>query len=145
MFTHIRNRLTLLYTALTAASLVTFIVIFYFILSSVLLREQQQAALSLANKQALSFHDQIEKYEHKSSDEKSQSQPTIATNGDDFYYMLSKDGSIIGANEPLPILRTEILARVNSWQLPKTEAMSFTLPEGQDVKLMVTALPITDE
>jgi len=145
MFTHIRNRLTLLYTVLTAASLVTFILIFYFILSSVLLREQEQAALSLANKQALSFHEQIEKYEHENSKEKSENQPTIGTNGEDFYYLLSKNGSIIDANEPIPSLRSEILSGVNSWQLPKTATISFTLPEGQDVKLMVTALPVTDE
>jgi len=145
MFTHIRNRLTLLYTALTAASLITFILIFYFILSSVLLHEQEQAAQSLANQQALSFHEQREKYEHQSSDEKQKSHSTIATNGDDFYYLLSKDGSIISANEPISSLRLEILSRVNSWQMPKTEVMTFALPEGQELKLMVTALPVTDE
>jgi len=145
MFTHIRNRLTLLYTALTAASLVIFILIFYFNLSSVLLREQEQAALSLANKQALSFHEQIEKFEYPGSGEKQKSQPTTATNGDDFYYLLSKDSSIISANEPIPHLRAEILSHVHSWKLPKTEVISFTLPEGQKVKLMVAALPVTDE
>ena len=146
MFTHIRNRLTLLYTVLTAVSLVTFILIFYFILSSVLLREQEQEALSLANKQALSFHRQIEKYEQRSSDEEPAGQPTMAAiNGDDFYYLLSKDGSIINGKESVPSLRSEIIARVTSWQLPKTETLSFTLPEGDIVKFMVVALPVTDE
>jgi len=142
MFTRIRNRLTLLYAALTTAFLIVFIVIFYFILSSLLLREQKQTVMNLANTQALSFHGKIEKYEKMKAGEK---QPAIGNNGDDFYYLLSKDDSIIDGNEPIPSMRAGILLGVNSWKLPKTEIISIALPEGQDVKLMVSALVVADE
>jgi signal transduction histidine kinase len=142
MFTRIRNRLTFLYTAFTGIALSVFVAAFYFGLSAVLLREQEQEALGLAAQQAQVHHEQLEDYDsHSGEEEEERHRPAVSAAGDYYYYVLSANGRIVGINDPLPELRSEILARVSTWQTRKTEVAGFTLADGRQVTLMLAGVP----
>ncbi|WP_346353084.1 sensor histidine kinase [Azotosporobacter soli] len=145
MFSRIRNQLTLLYTLLTACSLLGFALLFYFGLSSLLLREEEQATIELAKRQLLVYHELLEKAEHSRSEAKGKRSPLVTVSGDNFYYLLTKDGQLLGGNEPVPSLRADILARAAS-QLPgRAESVKFSLEDGRELSLMLASVPVNSE
>lgn len=144
MFSHIRNRLTFLYTTLTGITLCIFIFAFYFGLSSILFREQEQEALALATEQALAHHEQLEEHTSADLDVEDRHSPASPANVNYFYHAVSSDGRVVGGNNPYPELQASILAQVSSWQTKTTTVAVFTLPKGKQLTLLLAGVPAYD-
>ena len=69
MFGRIRQRLTLLYTILTALALASFALVFYFGLTSLLMREQEREVTTYAAAVSLRAGEIIRKSERKRTDQ----------------------------------------------------------------------------
>jgi signal transduction histidine kinase len=87
----------------------------------------------------------MEEHLTEKSDDEDDHYPTITPNASEFFYFISAKGSIVASNEPLPALRSELLARVKNWQTQQTEMVSFILPDGKKVRLMLAGLPVHDD
>ncbi|HWR40146.1 MAG TPA: ATP-binding protein [Patescibacteria group bacterium] len=133
----------MLYTTLTACSLLGFALLFYFGLSSLLLREQEQDTIELAKRQALAYHELLEKTERQGNNTKRPAVFTVA--GDNFHYLLATNGQLLGGNEPIPALRADILARAASQPLAHPEIVKFILADGRELSLMLAVVPVNSE
>lgn len=151
MFSSIRNRLTLQYTAFTGIALLLFAVVFYTGLSSLLLREQEQETLALAVEQAAldyeyleEFDDQDKKQERDKEKQRANQENRLV--GDfAFYYVLTADNRIAARYELFPELGQAILASVRDWNKRTTAVFKGVLHNGQPARFMVAGTPVYDD
>ncbi|GEN32906.1 sensor histidine kinase [Aneurinibacillus danicus] len=109
MFKKTHTRLTILFTGLMVLFLSAFAVISYFSFSFILYRDSKYQTLELAEQEAQehrhSFEHDFKKKEHIDYNPQDSS----------FYYIVRRDGQVIGGDESFPTLRVPIMERLVDW------------------------------
>lgn len=145
MFGRIRQRLTLLYTILTALALASFALLFYFGLTSLLMREQEREVASYASAVSRSAGEIIRKSERKRSDgEIEKKLKPLGGEAAYGYFLLSRDGRVVLERNTFPVARPDCLKLAESAQLEARGILSIASSEGTSRLLWIKS-PIYDE
>ena len=145
MFGRIRQRLTLLYTILTALALASFALVFYFGLTSLLMREQEREVTSYAAAVSRGAGEIIRKSERKRTDNELEKKlKPLGGEAAYSYYLLSLDGSVVLERNTFPAARADCLKLAESAQTESRGILNVTLPEGSS-RLLWTKAPVYDE
>jgi signal transduction histidine kinase len=145
MFGRIRQRLTLLYTILTALALASFALVFYFGLTSLLMREQEREVTTYAAAVSRGAGEIIRKSERKRTD--SEAEKKIKPLGSEAaysYFLLSRGGIVVLEKNTFPAARADCLKLAESAQLEARGILSVTSPEGSS-RLLWTKATVYDE
>ena len=145
MFGRIRQRLTLLYTILTALALASFALVFYFGLTSLLMREQEREVTTYAAAVSRSAGEIIRKSERKRTD--SDAEKKLKPLGGEAaysYFLLSRDGSVVLEKNTFPAARADCLKLAESAQTESRGILSVVSPEGSS-RLLWIKLPVYDD
>ena len=138
MFGRIRQRLTLLYTILTALALTSFALFFYFGLTALLMREQERDVANYAAAVSRGAGEIIRKTERKRPDgdieKKLKPLGGEAAYG---YFLLSRDGSVVVERNTFPAARPDCLKLAESVQTESRGILSVAGPEGSSRLLWI--------
>ena len=138
MFGRIRQRLTLLYTILTALALTSFALFFYFGLTALLMREQERDVGNYAAAVSRGAGEIIRKTERKRPDgdieKKLKPLGGEAAYG---YFLLSRDGSVVVERNTFPAARPDCLKLAESVQTESRGILSVAGPEGSSRLLWI--------
>ena len=145
MFGRIRQRLTLLYTILTALALASFALLFYFGLTSLLMREQEREVASYAAAVSRSAGEIIRKSERKRPDgEVEKKLKPLGGEAAYSYFLLSRDGIVVLEKNTFPAARPDCLKLAESAQPESRGILSVASPEGNSRLLWIKS-PVYDE
>ena len=145
MFGRIRQRLTLLYTILTAIALASFALFFYFGLTSLLMREQEREVANYAAAVSRSGGEIIRKSERKRPDGDSEKKlKPLGGEAAYGYFLLSRDGSVVVERNTFPAARSECLKLAESAQTESRGILSVAASEGSSRLLWIKS-PVYDE
>ncbi len=145
MFGRIRQRLTLLYTILTALALASFALVFYFGLTTLLMREQEREVTSYAAAISRGAGEIIRKSERKRTDNEAEKKlKPLGGEAAYSYYLLSRDGSVVLEKNTFPAARADCLKLAESAQTESRGILSVVSPEGSS-RLLWTKSPVYDE
>ena len=138
MFGRIRQRLTLLYTILTAIALASFALFFYFGLTSLLMREQEREVANYAAAVSRSGGEIIRKSERKRPDGDSEKKlKPLGGEAAYGYFLLSRDGSVVVERNTFPAARPDCLKLAESVQTESRGILSVAGPEGRSRLLWI--------
>ena len=138
MFGRIRQRLTLLYTILTAIALASFALFFYFGLTSLLMREQEREVANYAAAVSRSGGEIIRKSERKRPDGDSEKKlKPLGGEAAYGYFLLSRDGSVVVERNTFPAARPDCLKLAESVQTESRGILSVAGPEGSSRLLWI--------
>jgi len=145
MFGRIRQRLTLLYTILTALALASFALVFYFGLTSLLMREQEREVTSYAAAVSRGSGEIIRKSERKRTDNEFEKKlKPLGGEAAYSYILMSRDGIVVLEKNTFPAARADCLKLAESAQLEARGILSVTSPEGNS-RLLWTKAAVYDE
>ena len=145
MFGRIRQRLTLLYTILTALALASFALLFYFGLTSLLMREQEREVASYAAAVSRSAGEIIRKSERKRPDGDIEKKlKPLGGEAAYSYFLLSRDGIVVLEKNTFPAARPDCLKLAESAQPESRGILSMASPEGNSRFLWIKS-PVYDE
>jgi len=145
MFGHIRQRLTLLYTLLTALALASFALVFYFGLTSLLMREQEREVTTYAAAVSRGAGEIIRKSERKRTDNELEKKlKPLGGEAAYSYFLLSREGGVVLEKNTFPAARTDCLKLAESAQLESRGILSVISPEGSS-RLLWTKSAVYDE
>lgn len=142
MFSKIRNRLTLLYSAVMMVFLLAFIAASHSGLIWVIYREEQQDVRSFAEEEAR---------EHLVSLQQTLSQPLEpeedeSTGGNIFYYVFDSNGQQVASHPPASEVEVAVLDKIKHWPeaagVPKL--VKFRLSDEEKALFMICSMPIVD-
>ncbi|WP_203362729.1 ATP-binding protein [Bacillus sp. REN10] len=147
MFNQTKKRLTLLFTGLMMMFLLVFMIITYTLLSSSIFQDQQEAVLKLLQEERLEHgrellrtHESINKEDEEDHEHKDADMQT-------FYYMISRDGQLVDAEEGLPYASSPFLEKIQTWQPDELEVRRETIIDQnqEDKKILLAAEPVINE
>ncbi|MDF2500439.1 MAG: integral rane sensor signal transduction histidine kinase [Anaerosporomusa subterranea] len=141
MFSQIRNRLTIFYTAILILFMLSFFVISYAALTWVIYLQQQQQVLLFAEEEA---------HEHAEillQAQKQGSLPTVTSeefSGSIFFYAYDNSGRLVNAAKPPSALHTSISDVIQKWNQPpgKAQLETISLSDDQKYYIMIARQPI---
>jgi signal transduction histidine kinase len=138
MFGRIRQRLTLLYTMLTALALASFALVFYFGLTSLLMREQEREVTTYAAAISRGAGEIIRKSERKRTDGEAEKKlKPLGGEAAYGYFLLLRDGSVVLEKNTFPAARADCLKLAEFAQAESRGILSVTLPEGSSRLLWI--------
>ena len=141
MFGRIRQRLTLLYTILTALALASFALVFYFGLTSLLMREQEREVTTYAAAVSLRAGEIIRKSERKRTDQELEKKlKPLGGEAAYSYFLLSRDGIVVLEKNTFPAARADCLKLAESAQPESRGIINVASPEGSS-RLLWTKAP----
>lgn len=145
MFGSIRQRLTLLYTILTALALASFALVFYFSLTSLLMREQEREVTGYATAISRGAGEIIRKSERKRTDNELEKKlKPLGGEAAYSYILMSINGSVVLEKNTFPAARADCLKLAESSQMESRGILSVVSPEGSS-RLLWTKSPVYDE
>ena len=145
MFGRIRQRLTLLYTILTALALASFALVFYFGLASLLMREQEREVTTYAAAISRGAGEIIRKSERKRTDHELEKKlRPLGGESAYSYILLSRDGSVVLEKNTFPAARADCLKLAESAQPESRGILSVVSPEGSS-RLLWTKSAVYDD
>ncbi|MBP2642712.1 MAG: integral rane sensor signal transduction histidine kinase [Firmicutes bacterium] len=132
MLSKIRNKLTVLYTCIFGGFLLAFVLIITVGNMWSLYRERVNEVEVLAARIAREQQEVILKYNIHPEQPPTQlaEEADYDISGQVFYYVLDHNGRLIKSDQPVPILREEIMATVLEWQGRDTKLFTLDLPNG---------------
>lgn len=146
MFGSIRQKLTLLYTVLTALALGGFALLFYFGLTSVLMKEEERDVQVYAAALSHDAGEILRKMERRRNEPEREKKPkTLPGETAYSYYLLSRDGQIVLENGNPPDARDVFQSLAASERGETAGIQSFSLPEGKIVRILWLKTPVVEE
>ncbi|WP_100402680.1 sensor histidine kinase [Bacillus sp. FJAT-42315] len=147
MFNRTRKRLTVLFTGLMMMFLLVFIVITYTLLSSSIFQDQREAVIRLVHEERAEhgrdlLRGHVDK-DKKEEDEHEHDYSDVQT----FYYIVSKDGQLLDAEEGLPYVTSIVLEKLKRWHPDELEVHRETIIDqnGVEKKILFAAEPVLRE
>ncbi|MEH7458366.1 ATP-binding protein [Bacillus sp. JJ1127] len=115
MFFKTRRRLTILFTGLMMIFLLSFIFIAYMLVSSSIIKYQREAVIQLVKEEwAEHKNDLLNQQNYIDNDNERDKHPY--TDMQTFYYILSKDGQIMDADNSLPYVTAALGDEMKEWK-----------------------------
>ncbi|EAX47730.1 integral membrane sensor signal transduction histidine kinase [Thermosinus carboxydivorans Nor1] len=143
MFSKIRRRLTLFYTGLMVAFLLTFVGVIYIGMTWAIYSEGKQEVRLFAEEEA---REHLVIFKHKDLLPNMLQENYRDGSGRMFFFAFDAYGSLINAAEPYSALREPVLAKIRSWSSADgdVELATIVLSSGDEAILMLSAQRVYD-
>ncbi|MBP2656462.1 MAG: integral rane sensor signal transduction histidine kinase [Firmicutes bacterium] len=141
MLSRIRNKLTVLYTAVFGGFLFAFIVIVSIGILWSVYRERVEEVEVLAARIAKEQREVINQFDKEPNGELTQLslEADYDISGQVFYYVLDRSGHLIKADQPVPILRDFVFSKVVNWEsVQPTSIFTVSLANAEDAAIIMT-------
>lgn len=146
MFTRIRNRLTMQYTAIMMLVLVAFIVTSSAGLLWILYQEERDDLLTFAEEK-VRVQEELYKENQAFFQPTSKDEQDAQDGAKIFYYVFDDENKLAVIEAPVKSIREDILRTVRSWEEASGQARikKFLLEDGKNGVVIMCSMPITHE
>ncbi|WP_338748999.1 sensor histidine kinase [Bacillus sp. FJAT-52991] len=147
MFNRTRKRLTLLFTGLMMLFLLVFIVITYTLLSSSIFQDQREAVIRLVQEERREHGSYLLESDVSRQKEREEDHEHSYSDVQTFYYIVSKDGQLLDAEDGLPYATPLFLEKIQTWRPDELEVRRETIIDqnGVEKKILFAAEPVVKE